>query len=107
MISKVNFSNLTNNIFVTSSKKENKDPILKAIEKILLSKTIAKKELKGESLSKKEQEFKENNIVIPDADTILLTMLETKDSNLYNSNRLNLKDKTKDKNILKLKEFIK
>lgn len=105
LIRNTNFLTSSNNTFLTSSKKEDKDPILKAIEQIILSKTITEKEIKGEKLTEKEQEFKANNIVIPDPDTILLAMLDSKETDVQNSRRLTFEDK--DNDIIKLKDLLK
>lgn len=102
-----NFLTSPNNTFYNSSKKEDKDPILKAIEQIILSKTITEKEIKGEKLTEKEQEFKVNNIVIPDPDTILLAMLDSKETDVQNSRRLKFEDKDNDNDIIKLKDLLK
>ena len=74
---------LTNSVN-TYSKNRKKDPILEAIEKIILSKSITKKELKGEKLSHDEENFKNQNLIVPDLDTILLELLETNDYNKHN-----------------------
>ncbi|UOW69588.1 hypothetical protein [Paraclostridium bifermentans] len=107
LIRNTNFLTSPNNTFLNSSKKEDKDPILKAIEQIILSKTITEKEIKGEKLTEKEQEFKANNIVIPDPDTILLAMLDSKETDVQNSRRLKFEDKDSDNDIVKLKELLK
>lgn len=107
LIKNTNFLTSSSNAFFNSSKKEDKDPILKAIEQIILSKTITEKEIKGEKLTEKEQEFKTNNIVIPDPDTILLAMLDSKETDIQNSTRLNFEDKDSDNDIVKLKELLK
>ena len=105
LIRNTNFLTSPNNTFLTSSKKEDKDPILKAIEQIILSKTITEKEIKGEKLTEKEQEFKTNNIIIPDPDTILLAMLDSKETDVQNSRRLTFE--YKDNDIIKLKDLLK
>lgn len=97
IIRSTNFLTSPNNTFYNSSKKEDKDPILKAIEQIILSKTI----------TEKEQEFKSNNIVIPDPDTILLAMLDSKETDVQNSRRLKFEDKDNDNDIIKLKDLLK
>lgn len=107
LIGNTNFLTSSNNNFFNTSKKENRDPILEAIEKMLLSKTITEKEVKGEKLTKEEQEFKENNIVIPDPDTILLAMLDSNETDVKNSNRVHFEDKDSDKDINKLKDILK
>lgn len=107
LIRNTNFLTSSKNTFYGSSKKEEKDPILKAIEQIILSKSITEKEIKGDKLSEKEQEFKDNNIIIPDPDTILLAMLDSKETNVQNSSRLTFEDKDIDNDIIKLKEFLK
>lgn len=107
LIKNTNFLNSPNNTFFSSSKKEERDPILKAIEQIILSKSITEKEIKGDKLSEKEQEFKDNNIIIPDPDTILLAMLDCKETNIQNSRRLDVETKDSDNDIVKLKELLK
>lgn len=107
LIRNTNFLTSPNNTFSNSSKKEDKDPILKAIEQIILSKTITEKEIKGEKLTEKEQEFKASNIVIPDPDTILLAMLDSKETDVQNSRRLTFEDKDSDNDIIKLKDLLK
>lgn len=107
LIRNTNFLTSSNNTFFGSSKKEERDPILKAIEQIILSKSITEKEIKGGKLSEKEQEFKDNNIIIPDPDTILLAMLDCKETNIQNSRRLDVETKDSDNDIVKLKELLK
>lgn len=88
-----NFWGISNNNDIFTSKKENKDPILEAIERLLLTKSITEKEAKGEQLTEEEQEFKNNNIVIPDPETLLLSMLNSKENDVHNSNRITYEDK--------------
>lgn len=107
LIRNTNFLTSSNNTFFSSSKKEERDPILKSIEQIILSKSITEKEIKGDKLSEKEQEFKDNNIIIPDPDTILLAMLDCKETNIQNSRRLDVETKDSDNDIVKLKELLK
>lgn len=107
LIRNTNFLTSSNKSFFSSSKKEERDPILKAIEQIILSKTITEKEIKGDKLSEKEQEFKDNNIIIPDPDTILLAMLDSKETDLQNSRRLTFETKDSDNDIVKLKKLLK
>lgn len=106
------FSISNNNLFSTKKEKETTDPIFKAIEEMLMRKTITEKEIKGEKLTDKEQEFKNNNIVILDPEVLLLNMLKSKDVNEHNSKLGSYEDKeSKDfknnnSDILKLKEIL-
>lgn len=107
-----NFWGISNSHDIFTSKKENKDPILEAIKKMLLTKSITEKEAKGEKLTEEEQEFKNNNIVIPDPETLLLTMLNSKENDVHNSNRITYEDKkiqfTKNNDdLIKLEEILK
>lgn len=107
-----NFWGISNSNNIFTSKKENKDPILEAIKRMLLTKSITEKEVKGEKLTEEEQEFKNNNIVIPDPETLLLSMLNSKENDVYNSNRINYEDKkvqnTKNNDdLIKLKDILK
>lgn len=108
-----NFFNSSNYSFSKlKNEKENKNPILKAIEEMVMRKSITEKEIKGEKLTKKEQEFKDNNIVIPDPDVLLLNMLKSKDIKSHNSKQSYLKDEKnecfKDSNndIFRLSEIL-
>lgn len=107
-----NFWGISNSNNIFTSKKENKDPILEAIKRMLLTKSITEKEVKGEKLTEEEQEFKNNNIVIPDPETLLLSMLNSKENDVHNSNRINYEDKkvqnTKNNDdLIKLKDILK
>lgn len=107
-----NFWGISNSNNIFTSKKENKDPILEAIKRMLLTKSITEKEVKGEKLTEEEQEFKNNNIVIPDPETLLLSMLSSKENDVHNSNRINYEDKkvqnTKNNDdLIKLKDILK
>lgn len=107
-----NFWGISNSNNIFTSKKENKDPILEAIKRMLLTKSITEKEVKGEKLTEEEQEFKNNNIVIPDPETLLLSMLNSKENDVHNSNRINYEDKkvqnTKNNDdVIKLKDILK
>lgn len=108
-----NFFSISNdNLFILKKEKENKDPILKAIEEMLMRKTITEKEVKGEKLTNKEQEFKNHNIVIPDPEVLLLNMLNSKDIKEHNSKQVSYEYEKKedfknsDNDILKLKEIL-
>lgn len=107
-----NFWGISNSNNIFTSKKEDKDPILEAIKRMLLTKSITEKEVKGEKLTEEEQEFKNNNIVIPDPETLLLSMLNSKENDVHNSNRINYEDKkvqnTKNNDdLIKLKDILK
>lgn len=108
-----NFFNSSNYSFSKlKNEKESKDPILKAIEEMIMRKSITEKEVKGEKLTKKEQEFKDNNIVIPDPEVLLLNMLKSKDIKDHNSKQSYFEDekneyfKDSNKDIFKLNEIL-
>lgn len=106
------FFSFSSNNGLFTHKKENKDPILEAIKKMILTKSITEKEAKGEKLTEEEQEFKNNNIVIPDPETLLLTMLNSEENDVHNSNRITYEDKkiqcTKNNDdLIKLEEILK
>ncbi|MDU1455459.1 MAG: hypothetical protein E6912_11720 [Paeniclostridium sordellii] len=67
---------------------------------MVMRKSITEKEIKREKLTKKEQEFKDNNIIIPDPDVLLLNMLKSKDIKSHNSKQSYLKDEKM--NVLKI-----
>lgn len=107
-----NLWGISNSNDIFTSKKENKDPILEAIKRILLTKSITEKEAKGEQLTEEEQEFKNNNIVIPDPETLLLNMLDSEENNVHKSNRITYEDKNfqsinKNDDLLKLEDILK